>query len=109
MKRAVDTNVLVYAHVASVPEHDHARRFLEGELRTPGRTLVVTPGILHELIHVNQLVENPRRDDQRPPRRAELALQETTGVVVLGHGRDVCVHEHVRIDGPLHCLAWTSA
>ena len=62
MKRAVDTNVLVYAHVASVPEHDRARRFLEGELRRPGRTLVVTPGILHEFVHV---ITDGRRFD--PP------------------------------------------
>jgi toxin-antitoxin system PIN domain toxin len=52
VKRGVDTNVLVYAHIASMPEHGRARRFLEGQLAREDVMLVVTPGVLHELIHV---------------------------------------------------------
>jgi len=70
VRRAVDTNVLVYAHVTSLPEHDRAHRFLEEELGR-GVTLVITPSVLHEWIHV---VTDARRFE--PP----VPMSEALGV-----------------------------
>lgn len=58
MKRGIDTNVLVYAHVAALPDHGVVREFLAGQLARRDVTLVVTPGVLHEFVHV---VTDPRR------------------------------------------------
>ena len=58
MRRGLDTNVLVYAHVAALPEHGVVREFLAGQLARRDVTLVVTPSVLHELVHV---VTDPRR------------------------------------------------
>ncbi len=52
MRRGVDTNVLIYAHIPAFEAHDRVRRFLLAQLRDPAITLIVTPGVLHELIHV---------------------------------------------------------
>jgi toxin-antitoxin system PIN domain toxin len=52
MRRGVDTNVLVYAHVASCPEHGAAKRHLEGFLALPDSSLVVVPLVLHEFVHI---------------------------------------------------------
>lgn len=58
MKRGLDTNVLVYAHVASLPEHGVVREFLTRELGRRDVVLCVTPSVLHEFVHV---VTDPRR------------------------------------------------
>ena len=52
MRRAVDTNVLVYAHIASLPEHPAAKRHIEEFLAQPDSSLVVVPLVLHEFVHV---------------------------------------------------------
>jgi predicted nucleic acid-binding protein len=52
MKRGLDTNVLIYAHVATFPEHEAVRSFLAGQLARKGVTVALTPGVLHELVHV---------------------------------------------------------
>jgi toxin-antitoxin system PIN domain toxin len=52
VRRAVDTNVLVYAHIASFPEHPAAKRHLEAFLAEPDSSLVVVPLVLHELVQV---------------------------------------------------------
>lgn len=62
MKRGIDTNVLVYAHLASLPEHGGVRNYLEGQLARRDVTLVLTPSVLHEFVHV---VTDARRFD--PP------------------------------------------
>jgi predicted nucleic acid-binding protein len=62
VKRGVDTNVLVYAHVASLPEHGLVREYLADQLARKDVTLVVTPSVLHEFVHV---VTDARRFD--PP------------------------------------------
>ena len=58
MKRGLDTNVLVYAHVAALPEHGVVREYLAGQLARRDVTLAVTPSVLHEFVHV---VTDPRR------------------------------------------------
>jgi len=58
LKRGLDTNVLVYAHVASLPEHGVVRKYVEGQLARKDVTLVLTPSVLHEFVHV---VTDPRR------------------------------------------------
>ncbi|MFQ5703826.1 MAG: type II toxin-antitoxin system VapC family toxin [Gemmatimonadales bacterium] len=62
MIQAVDTNVLVYAHLPTTAEHERVRRFLHKRLAAPRVTLAVTPMVLHELVHV---ITDPRRFD--PP------------------------------------------
>jgi predicted nucleic acid-binding protein len=57
-RHAVDTNVLVYAHLPGFDEHQTARRFLFAKLDRADTTLVVTPFILHEFLHI---VTDPRR------------------------------------------------
>jgi len=52
MKRAIDTNVLISAHLPAMPEHQRVRAFLLAQLRSPSNTMIVTPNILHEFVHV---------------------------------------------------------
>ena len=52
MKRGLDTNVLVCAHMASLPEHGVVREFLARQLARRDVTLFVTPSVLHEFVHV---------------------------------------------------------
>lgn len=52
MKRGLDTNVLIYAHIPAFEVHGQVRRFLLEQLQTPDVTLVITPSVLHEFIHV---------------------------------------------------------
>lgn len=78
MKRGLDTNVLVYAHVASLEEHGVVRAFLEAQLSRSDVTLVVTPAVLHEFVHV---VTDPRRFE--PP----VAMGEALALARLYVGR----------------------
>ncbi len=52
MRRGVDTNVLIYAHMAELPQHELVRSYLLDQLAQDDVTLVVTPAILHEFVHV---------------------------------------------------------
>jgi predicted nucleic acid-binding protein len=52
MRRGLDTNVLVYAHVALLPGHSEVREFLLDQLHDAETTLVLTAGVLHEFVHV---------------------------------------------------------
>ena len=58
MKRGLDTNVLVYAQIPAFEVHGRVRRFLLAQLADPELVLVVTPGVLHEFVHV---ITDPRR------------------------------------------------
>ncbi len=62
MKRGLDTNVLVYAHLPILEGHRRVRSFLRDQLSTPNTVLVLTALVLHEFVHV---VTDPRRFD--PP------------------------------------------
>ncbi len=62
MKRGLDTNVLIYAQMPVFPEHKIVRKFLLAQLAISDMTLVVTPSILHEFVHI---VTDGRRFD--PP------------------------------------------
>jgi predicted nucleic acid-binding protein len=62
MRLGVDTNVLVYAHVPSLEHHAAVRDDLLGRLGDGRVTVVLTPAVLHELVHV---VTDPHRFD--PP------------------------------------------
>ncbi|HSG39732.1 MAG TPA: hypothetical protein VLE27_08860, partial [Thermoanaerobaculia bacterium] len=74
MRQGVDTNVLIYAHMAEMPHHEVVRGFLFDQLSRDDVTLVVTPGILHEFVHV---VTDGRRFD--PPVAMEDALALARG------------------------------
>ncbi len=78
MKLGVDTNVLVYAHVAALPEHVAVKAFLARQLARRDVTLVVTPAVLHEFVHV---VTDPRRFE--PP----VAMAEALALARLYLGR----------------------
>ena len=52
MKRGLDTNILIYAHIPAFEVHGRVRRFLLEQLQAPDVTLALTPSILHEFIHV---------------------------------------------------------
>lgn len=69
IRRAVDTNVLIYAHIPSFAEHEVVRAFLLRQLRQQDVRLVVTPGILHEFVHV---ITDSRRFE--PPVKMSEAL-----------------------------------
>jgi toxin-antitoxin system PIN domain toxin len=78
VKRGLDTNVLVYAHVAALPEHGVVRAFLTRELERQDTVLVLTPPVLHEFVHV---VTDPRRFE--PP----VSIGEALAVARLYLGR----------------------
>jgi toxin-antitoxin system PIN domain toxin len=71
MRRGVDTNVLVYAHISQSPQHEAVRSFLLGQLAQDDVTLVVTPIILHEFLHI---VTDARRFDPPVPMTDALAV-----------------------------------
>lgn len=48
----LDTNVLIYAHLPAFAEHLPVKAYLEGLARREDVLLAVTPGVLHELVHV---------------------------------------------------------
>ena len=52
MRRGLDTNVLIYAHIPESPHHQKVRSFLLDQLSNEDVTLVITPVILHEFVHV---------------------------------------------------------
>jgi predicted nucleic acid-binding protein len=84
MKRGVDTNVLIYAHMPGSPHHAAVRSFLLDQLSRDDVTLVLTPTILHELVHI---VTDSRRFD--PP----LAMSEALALarIYLDHTNVECI------------------
>jgi uncharacterized protein len=52
----VDANLLVYAHVLSMPQHGRAKTWLDGEINRGGRVGLPWPSLLGFL----RLVTNPR-------------------------------------------------
>ena len=52
MKLGVDSNVLLQAHLPALDRHELAHRYLNTQLALPGVTLVLTPLVLHEFVHV---------------------------------------------------------
>lgn len=74
MRRAIDTNVLVYAHISALADHGRVRAFLLKQLQERATTLVITPSILHEFVHV---VTDAKRFD--PP----VAIAEAMAIAQL--------------------------
>ena len=72
MRRGIDTNVLVYAHLPAFSEHTRVRAHLQAQLAARDVSVVLTPLVLHEFIHV---VTDPRRFS--PP----LTMEQATAVV----------------------------
>ena len=71
MRRGLDTNVLVQAHVAAAADHAAIRRFLLNELADPDVDLFVTPLVLHELVHV---ITDARRFEPPVPMAEAVAV-----------------------------------
>lgn len=59
----VDANLLIYAHVPTLPQHTAARRWLEEQLNEQPRVALAWPSLLAFL----RLVANPRVFTQPPP------------------------------------------
>lgn len=76
MRIGLDTNVLLHAHLPGLGRHELARDFLLELLGSPDTTVVVTPLVLHELVHV---MTDPRRFD--PPVSIGEALALARGYV----------------------------
>ena len=93
MKRAVDTNVLIYTHMPSLPSYERVRRYVITQLGDPNVTLIVTLLVLHEFVHV---VTDPRRFD--PPLTMSEAL--ATARLYLGRSNVMCIgaDEAVAVD-----------
>lgn len=84
MRRGLDTNVLVYAHLPAFEEHQRVRAFLLEQLAREELVFVMTPGVLHEFVHV---VTDGRRFD--PPLSMVEAL--TVARLYLGRSNVECV------------------
>lgn len=84
MKLGIDSNVLLQAHLPALDRHELANRYLRSRLAQPGVTLVVTPLVLHELVHV---ATDHRRFD--PP----VAMSEAVAVArgYLGRSNVECI------------------
>ncbi|HSL83308.1 MAG TPA: hypothetical protein VLF66_11075, partial [Thermoanaerobaculia bacterium] len=64
MKLGIDSNVLLQAHLPALDRHELAHAYLQEQLALPGVTLVLTPLVLHEFVHV---VTDRRRFDPPVP------------------------------------------
>ncbi|MDH5805614.1 MAG: PIN domain-containing protein [Gemmatimonadota bacterium] len=97
MRQAIDAGILAQAHIPSTPEDHKVRRFLLNGLNTPGRKFALTPGTLHEFVH---LVTDPRRF--KPP----LSMAEALSVTRLYLGKSnvevLATDEECVADAVLH-------
>jgi predicted nucleic acid-binding protein len=84
VRLGIDSNVLLQAHLPALDRHELAYRYLKKQLAQPGVTLVLTPLVLHEFVHV---VTDGRRFD--PPVAMTEALALTRGY--LGRSNVECV------------------
>jgi predicted nucleic acid-binding protein len=71
LRRALDTNVLVYAHIPALDHHAKVRKFLLEQLADRNTVLAVTPMVVHEFVHV---ITDARRFDPPVPMPEALAL-----------------------------------
>jgi predicted nucleic acid-binding protein len=84
MRIGIDSNVLIYAHVASLPQHRMVRSRVLGLLRDPSTTVALTPLVFSELVHV---ITDPRRFE--PP--VEMAEALTVARGYLGRENVECL------------------
>jgi predicted nucleic acid-binding protein len=78
LRRGLDSNVLIYAQMPSLPDHARVRGYVLEQLQRPDVQLVITPAVLHEFIHI---VTDARRFD--PP----VSMMEAISVARLFLGR----------------------
>lgn len=52
IRRGLDTNVLLYAHIETLPNHQNVRDYLLSQLRNTRVQLILTSDVLNEFIHV---------------------------------------------------------
>ncbi len=90
MKLGLDTNILVYAHMPALENHEKVRGFLLDQLHRPDTTLAITPSIMHEFVHI---VTDGRRFDPPVEMSEALAIAklylERTNVECLSISEDV--------------------
>lgn len=71
MRIGLDTNVLIHAHVPAMEHHEAVRDLLFRQLSAQGVRLVLTPLVLHELVHV---ISDPRRFEPPVPMSEAVAV-----------------------------------
>jgi predicted nucleic acid-binding protein len=76
LRRGIDSNVLIYAHVPSLKAHSAVRSFLLRQLADSHTQLAITPAILHEFVHI---VTDARRFE--PPVSMSEAIALSRGFV----------------------------
>jgi predicted nucleic acid-binding protein len=74
VKRALDTNVLVTAHLPAMPDHPVVSEFVRNQIADPDIVVVVTPSVLHEFVHV---VTDARRFDPPVPMDRAILIART--------------------------------
>lgn len=84
MRAGLDTNVLVYAHLPVFPDSERVRAFLLERLARSDTSFVVTPLVLHELVH---LITDSRRFDPPVSMSEAVAIART----YLGRSNVECV------------------
>jgi predicted nucleic acid-binding protein len=93
VKLGLDTNVLVYAHMPALENHEKVRGFLLDRLQHSDTTLAITPSIMHEFVHV---VTDGRRFDPPVEMSEALAIArlylERSNVECLSISEDVLNH-----------------
>jgi predicted nucleic acid-binding protein len=89
VKQALDTSLLVYAHMPGLRDHERVRRYLHERLGDTRDVLVVTAMVLHEFVHV---VTDARRFDPPVAMSEALAVAraylDRTNVECLAVGED---------------------
>ncbi len=97
----VDANLLVYAHVASLRQHDFARGWLDEQLNGTNRVGLPWPSLLAFL----RLVSNPRVFEHAEPIAAAWAQVQawlgcgTTWIPQPGHGHAELLGEMLAVPG----------
>ena len=84
MKIALDTNILIAAHLPAHQDHAAARQKIEAHLAGEANQIVLTPAILHEFLHV---ITDSRRFENPPTMTEAIALSRNylgkTNVLIL--------------------------
>lgn len=84
IRRGLDTNVLLYAHIESLPNHQDVRDYLLSQLRDTSVQLILTADVLNEFIHVST-------DGKRFSPPVEMKQAVATARLYLKHRNIICL------------------
>lgn len=88
IRRGLDTNVLLYAHIATLPNHQNVREYLLSQLRDTHIQLILTSEVLNEFVHVatDRKRFSPPFEMKDALATARLYLKHTN-IICLGSGK----------------------